>query len=740
MALPRDSELLRGLVQELQLSGGSAPAGELLLQNRQLRKWLGDRRLLKFIAGHPQVFRVDSAGHQHTIFLQPDASCSVPCSATPEAQGGPATGREPSKAWQCSTCPQAFATRNQLFAHLAAEHGVVRTSCREGPPAAEGRTRAVAEAKDLQRELVAGLRHVMSSRGSGREPVRLDWVATVPRTRAALTRWLRAEIAEGASLPAHAPRSEAWWKVAIPALLRFLQERSEIFAVGRPGGDEAEPGDGRLRRTQIALTDAAWDDAAQLELESQESLISRVAVVLKALQADPQKKCFSSQLLCEVAQDSVVQRLLHGRLLARVLAEDARFELEEDAKRGRTIRFSGAGKPTGGPAGEPNAHPKIGHGQTPSEQKISVEVLAVMERYAAVLDKPAGISTEDLIEAYQAEIHARAGEQSYRIQSVSRLDLPTSGALVVPLCQEAEEELKSRFSSREVAKTYLALAVGDVDPDRGTIDAKLRSVQTADRHRAVVHPYGKPAVTLYRKLACLDGDVHNSCYSLILARPLTGRMHQIRAHFAHKGFPLAGDVRYAPKKDATAWCGRRLFLHAAHLSLFDGLSAFSAPKDDLLKPLREELKLPADLLQQLADPEVYQRCDVDMLQVLSDYWPDGLLITRASGEALVHVASFSGTAFSSRRSQQPGKDTDEIEFSDSDSDTDVEALLEKGGLKDWDPSSMPPILAGPPRAPQPETPPEAFAEEAAAERGDGGEGVTANLVRAGTAVVEGGRS
>eukprot|EP00439_Symbiodinium_sp_Y106_P040181 s3341_g4.t3 len=72
--------------------------------------------------------------------------------------------------------------------------------------------------------------------------------------------------------------------------------------------------------------------------------------------------------------------------------------------------------------------------------------------------------------------------------------------------------------------------------------------------------------------------------------------------------------------------------------------------------------------------------------------------------------------------EMENEDADEIEFSDSDSDTDVEALLEKGGLKDWDPSSTAPILAAPPRPPQPETPPEAFAEETAAERGAGGEG------------------
>lgn len=70
-----------------------------------------------------------------------------------------------------------------------------------------------------------------------------------------------------------------------------------------------------------------------------------------------------------------------------------------------------------------------------------------------------------------------------------------------------------------------------------------------DRYGAVVHPYGKDAVTVFERLAVLPGD---SRRSLVLAWPLTGRMHQIRAHFAHLGYPLAGDVRYAQRKGATA--------------------------------------------------------------------------------------------------------------------------------------------------------------------------------------------
>ena len=85
----------------------------------------------------------------------------------------------------------------------------------------------------------------------------------------------------------------------------------------------------------------------------------------------------------------------------------------------------------------------------------------------------------------------------------------------------------------------------------------------------------------------IDQDEHHDSYSLVLAWPLTGRMHQIRAHFAHLGFPLAGDVRYAPRKGSTAWSGERLFLHAAFISVPSSLTAVSPLKVDLLEPLKD---------------------------------------------------------------------------------------------------------------------------------------------------------
>lgn len=63
-------------------------------------------------------------------------------------------------------------------------------------------------------------------------------------------------------------------------------------------------------------------------------------------------------------------------------------------------------------------------------------------------------------------------------------------------------------------------------------------------------------------------------------------MHQIRAHFAHLGFPLAGDVRYGPRKGPTR-AGSRLFLHAAYVSASTSLTAVSPLKADLLEPLKD---------------------------------------------------------------------------------------------------------------------------------------------------------
>eukprot|EP00933_Yihiella_yeosuensis_P072910 TRINITY_DN8145_c0_g6_i1.p1 TRINITY_DN8145_c0_g6~~TRINITY_DN8145_c0_g6_i1.p1 ORF type:complete len:454 (-),score=92.19 TRINITY_DN8145_c0_g6_i1:75-1250(-) len=260
-----------------------------------------------------------------------------------------------------------------------------------------------------------------------------------------------------------------------------------------------------------------------------------------------------------------------------------------------------------------------------------VTLLSSIEGLAAVLEKPAGVTTEALISRFEADRRKAAKENaekapSYSIRSVSRLDAPTSGSIMVPLSEDAEAILKDCFASQKVQKAYLALVLGDT-PSNGIIDVKLRAVQTVDRYRAVPHPSGKPATTVYRRLGLFQSEAEQSQYSLLMVWPKTGRMHQIRAHMAHIGFPLAGDVRYAPRKGATAWLGERLFLHAAYVSVMVrdcsnnnsssnnndsnnsrsswSLSAVSALPGNLREPLKS-LGANVELFRKLESDQFYQ--------------------------------------------------------------------------------------------------------------------------------------
>jgi 23S rRNA pseudouridine1911/1915/1917 synthase len=142
---------------------------------------------------------------------------------------------------------------------------------------------------------------------------------------------------------------------------------------------------------------------------------------------------------------------------------------------------------------------------------------------------------------------------------VHRLDVGTTGLMVVAKSEVAYSALKRAFKEREVDKRYHAVVQGHLDPLRGTIDAPIDRHPTAD-YRYAVMSGGKPSVTHYDTLEAFRSA------SLIDVKLETGRTHQIRVHFSAMRHPCVGDVTYGadPTLSTRLKLGRQ-WLHAREL-------------------------------------------------------------------------------------------------------------------------------------------------------------------------------
>jgi 23S rRNA pseudouridine1911/1915/1917 synthase len=211
-----------------------------------------------------------------------------------------------------------------------------------------------------------------------------------------------------------------------------------------------------------------------------------------------------------------------------------------------------------------------------------------------IVDKPAGLvvhpsaghGTGTLVNALLGRSRDR-GEPLGSIAGVGRpgivhrLDKETSGLIVVAKTDAAQASLMRQFGERLVQKEYLALVRGAAPSPRGRVEAPIGR-DPRDRQRMAVVGGGRASTTEYEQLGEGGG------YALLALRPLTGRTHQIRAHLAYLGLPIAGDLRYGGGEGPGGL--RRQFLHAARLGLerpLDGarLRAWSALPEDLATSL-----------------------------------------------------------------------------------------------------------------------------------------------------------
>jgi 23S rRNA pseudouridine1911/1915/1917 synthase len=140
---------------------------------------------------------------------------------------------------------------------------------------------------------------------------------------------------------------------------------------------------------------------------------------------------------------------------------------------------------------------------------------------------------------------------------VHRLDRLTSGVILVARTDAAHRSLAAQFAARKVEKVYLALVHGSVKGEQGRIEKPI-SRDPARRIRMTARrAEGRAAITEYRVLARFAG------FTYLEVRIKTGRTHQIRAHFASIGHPVAGDKLYgAPVRTAGQPPLERTFLHA----------------------------------------------------------------------------------------------------------------------------------------------------------------------------------
>jgi 23S rRNA pseudouridine1911/1915/1917 synthase len=185
-----------------------------------------------------------------------------------------------------------------------------------------------------------------------------------------------------------------------------------------------------------------------------------------------------------------------------------------------------------------------------------------------VIDKPSGMATQPAPSRYQGTVYAELQnllqEKMSRgrkpsIGMVQRLDLDTSGVMVFSIHKRAHKKMTEAFRGHEVDKAYWALVAGKPETNEGHFSSQLAKRRSTNLMVSVERG-GKQADTLYRTLQSMEQA------SLVEVKLITGRSHQIRAHFSEAGLPLLGDAAYGGPKTINRVDVPRQMLHSRELS------------------------------------------------------------------------------------------------------------------------------------------------------------------------------
>ena len=218
------------------------------------------------------------------------------------------------------------------------------------------------------------------------------------------------------------------------------------------------------------------------------------------------------------------------------------------------------------------------------ELLLPPEALLYEDAELIAVNKPAGINSQrtpyqlkGTLEYWVTEYFKAAGS-SEPARVVHRLDRGTSGTMLFPKNRQGAGRLSKQFQDGLINKLYLALVCGNPEQEVWTVDAPIGKVASA---RYGVVEGGKASITEFRTVASSGG------ITLVEARPLTGRTHQIRVHLASLGLPILGDATYGgqPAERMMLHCSAMTFQNAKGVEI-----KVTAPLDGAFAELTHTLK------------------------------------------------------------------------------------------------------------------------------------------------------
>ena len=208
----------------------------------------------------------------------------------------------------------------------------------------------------------------------------------------------------------------------------------------------------------------------------------------------------------------------------------------------------------------------------PDEEVIAQAIplkVVFEDEHLIVIDKPAnmvmypgpGHSSDTLLNALLSRYPDISGVGGKGRPGIfHRLDKGTSGLVAIARTEEAYLAMVEKMKNRLVERTYLALVVGSVSTDSGTIDAPMGRSRGNRKRMSVDQVAGRRAVSRFKVVDRFGQD-----FTVVEVSLETGRTHQIRVHFTHIGHPVVGDPEYSRGKSARQLGLDRQFLHACQL-------------------------------------------------------------------------------------------------------------------------------------------------------------------------------